>query len=52
MVSDGGLVKYMQQTPGKIHFDGHIKMALCVVYDTNNILSRINKTLALQTTAL
>ena len=45
MVSDGALVKFMQQTPGKNPFRWPHKDNI-MVYDKNKILSRINKTIA------
>ena len=44
MVSDGALIKCMQRTPGKNSFWWPHKDDI-VVYDTNNILPRLNKTL-------
>ena len=44
MVSDGALVKCMQQIPGKNSFRWPNKDEI-VVYDTNSILSRITKTI-------
>ena len=44
MVSDGALVKCMQQTPRKNSFRWPHKDNI-MVYDTKKILSRINKTI-------